>query len=177
MLTPFCQFFDNLFIYLILSLSVGDPMNIRTAQESDLASIVEINNQHATYLGRKEKSFFRHRMTTDTLLVAEEEHVQGFVLLMDERAQYPSPHFQWFKERYDRFHYVDRIAVDTSSQRTGVGSALYGLLRELRATGAVLCEIDEQNTSSIAFHERHLFRRVGAHTVNDHEYGMYSCGR
>ena len=37
--------------------------------------------------------------------------LDAFLLAFDEASDYDSPNFLWFRERYPRFAYVDRIAV------------------------------------------------------------------
>jgi ribosomal protein S18 acetylase RimI-like enzyme len=59
----------------------------------------------------------------------------GFLLAMTPDADYHSPNFRWFLARYDRFLYVDRIAVAATHRRRGVGSALTARPSAARASG------------------------------------------
>ena len=47
----------------------------------------------------------------------------GFMLAFDQDAPYDGVNFQWFRARYDRFIYVDRIAVDEQARGRGVARA------------------------------------------------------
>lgn len=44
----------------------------------------------------------------------------AFLLAFDQDADYDSPNFRWFLERYPRFVYVDRVAVDPSQRGRGL---------------------------------------------------------
>jgi predicted GNAT superfamily acetyltransferase len=90
----------------------------------------------------------------------------AFLLAMDQDADYDSPNFLWHRTRFDRFVYVDRIAVSSDHRRKGIAQALYaGLFDAARADGhtRIVCEVnsDPPNPQSDAFHEALGFRPVG----------------
>ena len=58
-------------------------------------------------------------------VVAVEDVIIGFLLVMSEASDYDGDNFRWFVERYSRFLYVDRIVIDRTFARRGAGSALY----------------------------------------------------
>src|SRR3546814_14015768 len=80
-------------------------------------------------------------------------------------AAYASDNYRWFTERYDDFVYLDRIAVDSSARRAGVGGALYDALDALASERRVpaLCEVNlvPRNDPSLAFHATRGFECVG----------------
>ena len=41
---------------------------------------------------------------------------QAMLIAFDERAPYESPNHHWFRRRYPRFVYVDRVAVSESAR-------------------------------------------------------------
>lgn len=93
------------------------------------------------------------------------EH-DAMLIALNECALYESPNFAWFKERYDRFVYVDRVAVAERSRGRGIARRLYEqLIARASADGyRVLCaEIYSAppNPGSDAFHEALGFREVG----------------
>lgn len=90
----------------------------------------------------------------------------AFLLAFDERADYASANFRWFRDRYARFVYVDRIVVDAARQGAGLGRRLYAdLFATARAAGKprVTCEVNRvpPNPGSDAFHARLGFAPVG----------------
>lgn len=90
----------------------------------------------------------------------------AFVLVLDQDADYTSPNFLWWKERRERFLYVDRVVVAATAQGRGLGRQLYThAMDEARRLGfdRVVCEIniDPPNPGSVAFHKALGFVRAG----------------
>jgi uncharacterized protein len=90
----------------------------------------------------------------------------GMLIAFDERAPYDSPNFLWFKERYPRFAYVDRVAVAAHARGRGIARRLYDtLIAKARADGhTILCAelySDPPNPQSAAFHSAMGFTEVG----------------
>lgn len=90
----------------------------------------------------------------------------GFLLAMDQTADYDSLNFLWFRERYRRFVYIDRIVVGASHRRNGIGAALYEDLEQWARsrTPMLACEVNLRpaNEPSMRFHERIGFTPVGS---------------
>lgn len=90
----------------------------------------------------------------------------ALMLAYREGAEYDSPHYRWFLERYERFWYVDRIVVAEAARGNGYGRAFYDDLAAMaREDGLPLigCEINTlpPNPASIAFHQTLGFVRCG----------------
>ena len=90
----------------------------------------------------------------------------GFLIAMDEQADYGSLNFMWFKTRFLRFIYVDRIIVAPAARGKGIARSLYEELFELaRRAGhdAVAAEIvaEPPNVASDLFHAALGFEEVG----------------
>jgi predicted GNAT superfamily acetyltransferase len=90
----------------------------------------------------------------------------AFLVTFDQDADYDSPNFLWFRGRYERFAYVDRIAVDTAHRGGGLARLLYeNFFDHARALGhdTVACEVnsDPPNPASDAFHASLGFEVVG----------------
>lgn len=129
------------------------------------AAILALNNAHATELSWLEPE----RLAT---LLAQAFHarrigaVDAFLLAFDEAADYDSPNYRWFRARYERFVYVDRVAVAPAARGRGYACTLYADLIE-RATAAghtvLVCEVnsDPPNPASDAFHAALGFALVG----------------
>lgn len=87
------------------------------------------------------------------------------LIAFDETADYASPNFRWFRDRYTRFVYVDRIVVAPHRRGDGMARQLYEALFEAaRASGRghVACEVNRvpPNPASDAFHARMGFAPV-----------------
>jgi predicted GNAT superfamily acetyltransferase len=97
-------------------------------------------------------------------------HVEAFLLAFDERADYDSLNFLWFRARYRHFVYVDRVAVAPAARGHGHARRLYAdLIRHAAATHeVVVCEvnIDPPNPASDALHAALGFREVGQAAIH-----------
>lgn len=139
----------------------------RPVRESDFAALDALNRAavpHVNDVGlaglkrlAAQSAYFR--------LVDGQGGPLGFLLAMTQEADYDSPNFLWFKARFPRFLYIDRVVVGERARRLGVGSALY---RDLIAFGADLapmlaCEVNLRpaNPGSLVFHERFGFAQAG----------------
>jgi predicted GNAT superfamily acetyltransferase len=94
---------------------------------------------------------------------------EGFVIALDQGAPYANVNHGWFRARYDRFVYVDRIVVDPAVRRQGLARLLYhDLFAHAREVGheVVTCEINAKpaNPGSDAMHAALGFREVGTAT-------------
>lgn len=90
----------------------------------------------------------------------------AFLIAFDETADYDSLNFLWFRERFVRFVYIDRIVVAPQSRGRGLARSLYrDLYAFARAAGhdMIACEvnIEPPNPVSDAFHAREGFEEIG----------------
>jgi uncharacterized protein len=126
-----------------------------------------LNNAHAEQMNEQSRDDFRAIVARAYLALGNED---CFMIAFDDRTDYHSPNFLWFKARHPRFAYVDRIAVAAHARGSGAGRLLYEeLFRKARADGHTLvaCEVNSQppNPGSDAFHARMGFEVVGEAAV------------
>jgi hypothetical protein len=136
----------------------------------DIARLIALNNAHATELSWLaperlavliERAFF-------VRTIGEGD---AFLMAFDQAADYDSPNFLWFRERYERFVYVDRIVVSPRARGRGHARQLYAGLFE-RASRAghirIVCEVnvDPPNAASDAFHDALGFVEIGAARIH-----------
>ena len=141
---------------------------IRQAHISDFPRILDINAAEEEKTSRIDLARITQLDSwSDYHRVAVvDDEVVGFLLVMSETSDYDGENFRWFVERYGRFLYIDRIVIDGSAARRGVGSALYGDLIQFAATqswSTLCCEINVSppNPISHAFHAHFGFEEVG----------------
>jgi predicted GNAT superfamily acetyltransferase len=86
----------------------------------------------------------------------------GFLLALDPSADYDSPNFTFFRSRYERFLYVDRIVVAEDLRSRGVGNRLYQALFRAAPDALITCEVNVRpaNPGSLRFHQRLGFQVV-----------------
>ena len=144
-------------------------MNLRPFTEADLAPMLALNNAHATELGPLTLESLR-RLLGMALHVRIAGAMDGFLVALDESAPYDSPNFLWFKARFARFAYIDRVVIAESARGRGLARRLYeDLFRSASAHTHVFCEVnyDPPNPASEAFHIAMGFSEVGRATLAD----------
>ena len=131
----------------------------------DEPAILALNNEHAAELSWLEperlsfligEAFYARRIGA----------LEAFIMTFDQDAQYDSPNFLWFRERYRRFVYVDRVVVAAQARGRGHARRLYeDLFDQVSRAGhtIVTCEVnaDPPNPASDAFHAALGFAEVG----------------
>jgi uncharacterized protein len=129
-------------------------------------ALLALNNEHALELSWLTPERLAH-LAGQAFYASRIGDVDAFLLAFDQAADYDSPNFLWFRERYPRFVYIDRIVVAASARGRGLAQCLYRDLFALAARAThefVVCEVnsDPPNPASDAFHDRLGFARVGS---------------
>ena len=147
-------------------------MLIRQTQDNDFQRILDINATEEEKTSRIDLARITQLDSWSDYhrVVVVDDEIIGFLLVMSEASHYDGDNFRWFVERYRRFLYVDRIVIDRTFARRGVGSALYGDLIQFSATqgwSTLCCEINVSppNPVSHGFHARFGFKEVGRSAV------------
>ena len=96
----------------------------------------------------------------------------AFLLAFEQTDDYDGGHFHWFRGRFDKFLYIDRVVVAADCRRKGYGAMLYvDLFARAAALGhaTVVCEVNVQppNPVSDRFHAAHAFEEVGMAAIDD----------
>jgi predicted GNAT superfamily acetyltransferase len=142
-------------------------LKIRAGRPEEAAIIHAINESEVPHVGRENEAALASLIAKAfAFRVAEtaDGHIVGFLLALDQDADYKSLNFKWFQERYPRFMYIDRIAILKEHQKSGLGRALYEDIERLASGYPLLTlevNVDPPNPSSMAFHERMGYREVG----------------
>lgn len=103
--------------------------------------------------------------------------VVGFIIVMGPASGYGNANLDWFRERFERFLYVDRIIVDPSAAGKGIGRALYGDLADFASMLEIpqlMCEINVEppNPRSARFHASLGFEEVGQRVTDSKTLSM-----
>jgi len=134
-------------------------------------ALLALNNAHARELSWLEPKRLQH-LVEQAFQARYIGRLDAVVLALDQDADYDSPNFQWFRVRYPRFVYVDRIVVAASARGRGYARLLYLDLfdRALRAGHEwVVCEVNSRppNPQSDAFHAALGFAEVGSASIHN----------
>lgn len=143
-------------------------MIIRQATDANLSKLHALNQSEVPHVGDIDEERLAHLFASAAYfpVLELEGDLAGFVICLDQDADYDSLNFLWFKERYDRFFYVDRIIVTSAFRRRGLASRLYDACL---AHGKVLdfdvlaleYNIEPPNPVSAEFHRVYGFEEVG----------------
>lgn len=130
-----------------------------------LEAVLQLNQAHAKELSDLDAPAL-DRLIETAFWASSVNGGDAFIITFDQDADYHSPNFGWFKARYPRFVYVDRIAVSGPARGRGLAHRLYRSLFEeacRRGHSVIVCEvnIDPPNLPSDAFHGAHGFEEVG----------------
>jgi hypothetical protein len=138
--------------------------------DKSMGKALDLNNRHATELSL---------LTLDSLkaLIDRASYARwcpceaGFLIALDERADYPNPNFEWFQARFPHFAYIDRMVVDETHRGLGLARQLYEDLFRTIDRSLVVCEVNRvpPNPASDAFHDRLGFTSVGSAELPDRQ--------
>jgi predicted GNAT superfamily acetyltransferase len=143
---------------------------IQPIDPAHASRVLALNNEHARELSWLDADRLVE-LTGQAFLARRIGDVDAFLLAFDQDAAYDSPNFLWFRARYSRFVYVDRIVVAASARGRGHARRLYDdLFRHARSAGhqRVVCEVNREppNPASDAFHAALGFSEVGLATIH-----------
>ena len=137
---------------------------------SPRAALLRLNNDNAreTSLLTAEKF---DRMIALARVATHVEQGAAFLMAFEHTDDYDGGHFMWFRERLDKFLYVDRVVVAGNQRRRGLGRALYeDLFTGARHLGHshIACEVNAlpPNPKSDAFHAALGFVQIGTATMD-----------
>lgn len=146
----------------------ASELTLRDLVSGDLDAVLDLNQRSTPHVGPLDRGRLSDIVSECRLARVGEDAagLAGFVIALGPGAEYDSPNYRWFAERYPAFLYVDRIAVDPRVQRSGLGRRLDA---EVFAHAAawrlplVTCEvnIEPPNPVSQAFHASLGFVEVG----------------
>jgi predicted GNAT superfamily acetyltransferase len=133
-------------------------------------AILALNNENAAELSWLEPQRLSQLLAT-AFYARRIGDLEAFLLAFDQDADYDSPNFLWFTERYARFVYVDRIVVAPEARGRGHARRLYHDLFEVAAGNGydvVVCEVNSEppNPTSDAFHAALGFSEVGQASIH-----------
>ncbi len=134
-------------------------------------TLLVLNNAHAQELSWLEPERLQH-LVKQAFLARRIGNLDAFILALDQDARYDSPNFLWFRARYSRFVYVDRVVVASSARGRGCARQLYLDLFEHAVSAGhdrVVCEVNSNppNPESDAFHAAWGFVEVGSASIHN----------
>ncbi|HEY9400041.1 MAG TPA: GNAT family N-acetyltransferase, partial [Luteimonas sp.] len=145
-----------------MSLSAARSLSMtmsRDATPADFPAVLALNEAFVAVLSPLDGARLArlHAQAALHRVIERDGRVEAFLLALREGADYDSPNYRWFAQRYPRFLYVDRIVVAGDAQARGAGCRLYRELYALAVRDTVpwiTCEFDIEppNPVSERFH-------------------------
>ena len=144
---------------------------IRDVREHELDLVLALNNAAGPGIlpmdAGKLRSFWEN---ADYFRVAEKDGLlAGFLVGLSQDSAHDSPNFLWFRERYPKFLYIDRIVIASTRRGAGVGRVFYGDVQsfaEVRVPRLAAEVFLEGNSHpALLFHGSFGFREVGQHVM------------
>lgn len=129
----------------------------------DLDIVHAINQENVPAVGEESRSSLEEIFGLCSMaLVAEDDAIRGFCMVLPPGTSYESPNYLYFCDHYQDFVYLDRVAITASHRSRGVGPMLYREV-ESRATAdwfTLEVNIKPLNEGSLRFHAREGFVEV-----------------
>lgn len=127
--------------------------------------LLALNNEFAEELSYLCPEKAAH-LVREAAMACHVGEADALLLAFDQDAAYENPNFEWFRNRFERFIYIDRVVVAPAMRGRGLARALYTALFSRAALlrhSQVVCEInlDPPNPASDAFHASLGFEQVG----------------
>ena len=102
-------------------------IGVRNLVDSEAERIWAINEEGLPGTGKVSQQEIKALLEFSSLSIGAylEDRLVGFVICLPPNTDYGSLNYAWFNQRYDKFLYVDRIAVSIEFQNQKIGSILY----------------------------------------------------
>ena len=142
-------------------------IGVRNLVDSEAERIWAINEEGLPGTGKVSQQEIKALLEFSSLSIGAylEDRLVGFVICLPPNTDYGSLNYAWFNQRYDKFLYVDRIAVSIEFQNQKIGSILYEHVKkqaeEMDIPVTAEVNIHPPNPGSMRFHDRHGFEQVG----------------
>ena len=146
------------------------PLAANDLADANGAALLALNNAHAVELSWLEPERLAH-LVAEAFVARRVGVADALLLTFDQAADYDSPNFLWFRERYPAFVYVDRVVVADGVRGRGLARRLYDdLFAAAKAAGheRIVCEVnsDPPNPASDRFHAALGFVPVGTAAIH-----------
>lgn len=142
--------------------------DLREAPEALCTAVLGLNAEHAEMTSHLDAARL-YAMLGAAFLAPAAPDGTAFLIAFDETAAYDSPNFRWFRDKIDRFVYVDRVVVARAARGRGLARRLYAEVAAATAVSGrdrLVCEVNVMppNPVSDAFHAALGFAEVGRGT-------------
>lgn len=147
---------------------------------STLENLYLLNQENTPEVGSiKNAEYFASLLDKSSinLLIVYKNQPIGFVICFRENLEYESLNYKFFNESKKNFLYIDRVVINSSYRRMGLGTMMYKYLDGVAGKDIlpICCEVNSvpRNEISINFHIKNGFKEVGQKDFEDHSVIYY----
>jgi predicted GNAT superfamily acetyltransferase len=158
-------------------------MHTAITEDLDDEAVLALNNAHATETSELTSAGLAALRRQAFLAAGVDRGAAAFLICLEHTAAYDNPNFAFFRTRFERFVYIDRVITAAHARGQGHARALYDQLFA-RATAAghslIVTEVNAEppNPISDAFHARLQFELVERRAVpSQHKVVSYLAKR
>ncbi len=147
-------------------------ITVRDVRDQELDSVLALNNAAGSSILALDSAAIRqHYESAAYFRVAEVDGLlAGFLIAHTPDADYVSPNFLWFRERFASFLYIDRIVVASTRRGAGLGRVFYADVTSFAEVRVPLltCEVflEPRNDVAVLFHGTYGFQEVGQQVMD-----------
>jgi predicted GNAT superfamily acetyltransferase len=144
----------------------GSAHHLVDLRSRPAGSVLALNNAHRIETSELDRDGYDRLLAAAGFAVATGQGPDAFMIAFNEVSVHDNGNLAWFRERHDRFCYVDRVIVAPSARGRGLARMLYGaLFEQARVEGRLVvgCEINvvPPNHGSDALHAALGFSEIG----------------
>jgi len=138
-------------------------MRLRQVTPTDHTALLALNEASVLELSPLDARRLRYilELAHSSLLVERDGEALAFAIAIAPGAGYDSVNYARLSELFERFLYLDRIAVAAHARREGLGAMLYDAMEDAaRGFGRMVCDVNviPPNEPSLAFHAARGYR-------------------
>jgi hypothetical protein len=133
--------------------------------DADRPAVLELNQDSVFELSPLDDERLRYilALADRSVVVERADEVLAFAIAIAPRTDYDSRNYARLSERFERFLYLDRIAVAAGARRQGLGAMLYDELEQAAVPfERIVCDVNVEppNEASLAFHAARGYQRL-----------------
>ncbi|WP_044915983.1 GNAT family N-acetyltransferase [Butyrivibrio sp. WCE2006] len=146
---------------------------IKRIEPKDYLYVLKLNEENIDVLiptDREELEYLAENAVLFHVIYVDESPAGFIIALREGLKDYDFKSYRWFKERYSKFLYIDRIVVDKEYWKKGIGRKLYQYAfdyakgNDIEIVGAAITTVP-YNKESLAFHAKMGFTEVGEQLI------------
>ncbi|WP_044957754.1 GNAT family N-acetyltransferase [Butyrivibrio sp. LC3010] len=147
--------------------------NITRIEPKDYDYVLKLNEENVDALIPTDRGELEYLAEKAVLfhVIYVDENPAGFIIALREGLEdYDFKSYRWFKERYSKFLYIDRIVVDKEYWKKGIGRKLYQYAfdyvkeNDIEIVAAAITTVP-YNKESLSFHAKMGFTEVGEQLI------------